>query len=248
MSQQDFSDRLARLSAKAPHVDLREAEPRPPKRRWPLWTGLIGITFVAAAVLLFGPDDAEPAPSFAEVFSGTSAAVFDGTFTTYSFPDHDFEIDIPSEWREMTYEEVQAAGGTFAEVGDSFNIEDFTSVPEGEPLNFRFNIFTERTQETDALAHVSQFQALMSDSGTARMVQRFLDFEMQFLTEPLRVDHETLSVAETVSIQRGPHVQSVSLYRAYVIGSDVIVIFVVWEDTGIHPSAFAPVLDSLREL
>lgn len=248
MSQQDFSERLARLNTKAPQIETRDPAPRPPKRRWPIWAGIIGLACVAAVMFSVGGSDTKPAPSFDETFTGTSASVFDGAFTSYAYPDHGFEIGIPAEWREMTYEEVQAAGGTFADVGDSFNIDDFTNVPEGAPLNFRFNIFTERTQVSDALVHVSQFQSLMSDSGTARMVQKFLDVEYLFLTEPKRVDHESLSVAETVSLQRGPNFQVASLYRAYIVGSDVIVILVTWEDTGIHPSAFAPVLDSLREM
>ena len=241
MPQQDFADRLARLEAKAPQAQVAHARPRRPKKRWPLWGGLIVVAAVAAYVFI---GSSEPAPAYDEVFTGTSKPAFQGELITFRYPDHDFQIDIPSDWREMTPEEIEEAGGSLAEADGGVDIANFTASPAGQTPELRFNIFTKRTRETDALAPVSEFQSVMS-SGSAIM-GRVLGFDIDFLTEPTPVDFSGLSVAETTVFHRVSTGNAVGIYRAYIVGSDLIVIYVIWEDTSIHPSAFMPILNSFR--
>lgn len=254
LPQQDFAERIARLEAKAPHQP--EMQPEPPVQddrdtrdgsAWLLIAGLIGVALITVsliAIFVFSTLR-KPEQTYASIFSGTSAPAFEGDLTTISFSDHGFQIDIPSDWREMSFDEVQLAGGSLAEVDGVRDIANFTTVSSADDVEFRFNIFTKRTQESDAVVHVAEFQNIMSAFG---IVGSILDVEFQFLTEPTNVDFPGLSVAETTVMQRVPGGDVAGIYRAYVVGSDAIIIYTIWSDTAIHPSAFSAVLDSFREI
>ena len=242
MSLKDFAERLSRLEAKAPQEQERIPRARPRKRRWPLWAGLIGVALVAAFLFV---GTSKPTPTLGNTFTGTSKSVFEGELTTVSYPDHSFQIDIPSDWRQMTTDEIEAAGGSLAEIIDGSDIADFTNAPVGELTKVRFDIFAGKIQETDAMTPVTEFQNIL---GIGNVLGFFMGFKNVFLTEPTRVEHPSLSVAETTLYQQFPNGHVVGLYRVHIVGNDMIVIYVSWEDVDIHPSAFAPILDSFREL
>ena len=109
-----------------------------------------------------------------------------------------------------------------------------------------FAIMTSRTTDTDPTQSVEALQDLM-DNGI-RVMSVLKDVSVTELVPPTTVDGIGLPSAEAVSHTKRPAGDYNSLYRSYILGADLVMILIIWEDMNVHPNAFAPVLDSLREI
>ncbi|MEM1100701.1 MAG: hypothetical protein AAGH73_04125 [Pseudomonadota bacterium] len=248
MPSTEFAERLARIEAKRPSPQQPKAQaPTARKRKgtnWKLWIGAAALLGAAGVFVIFG--DEASGPGLDDVFSGESAAAFDGALTPVTLPLANVEMQIPTSWRAMTPAEISAAGDSFASLGEVTNIANFTSDAAGGPAGLRAHVYTQATQAPDALLPILVMQGIIEE---APLMMKIAGFDVTFLTEPGPITVPGVSsAAQTVGQQSFPEGDMALIYRAYVAGDETVTILLQWADTGIHPGAFDAVLDSLRQL
>lgn len=243
MSQKDFKDRLSRMgmSTAVPVRRVGNDHPRQHRSRWKIWALLVCFAVGAYAFL----PSSDPEPTLTEVFTGESAPAFAGELQTRSFNGYGFALDIPTDWRVRTRAEKDSVGGSFAEFIEGIDVESYTQ-DTATSDKLMFAIMTARTTDTEPTQSVKALQGLMN---SGMQVMRFVaDVSATVVVPPTRVDAVGLPSAEAVSHTKRPAGDFNSLYRSYLIGADLVMILVIWDDMTIHPSAFAPILNSLREI
>ncbi|MEL6915594.1 MAG: hypothetical protein AAFP13_13945 [Pseudomonadota bacterium] len=248
MPSTEFAERLARIEANRASPQQPEARSRAERKRkgtsWLLWVGAAALLGVAGLLVVMS--DGPSGPGLEDVFTGESAAAYDGALTPVTLAGRAVEMQIPTDWRAMTPSEVSAAGESFAALGDVTRVANFTSDAADGPAGLRVHIFSQETQAPDAIVPIAVLQGIMEENT---LMMRVVGFDLTFLTEPETITVPGVSsAAQTVGQQALPEGDMAMIYRAYVLGAETVTILLLWRDTDVHPSAFYPVLDSLRPL
>lgn len=243
MSQKDFSDRLERLGSITATEHSYASAAKPIKKHWGRWV----VAVCALAVLGFTlVQFAQPKPTFDDVFSNSSVVAFEGDLETVTFRGHDFQIDIPSNWREMTSDEKSAYGGDahFTDE-DTTTLADFAAAGKGEGSNIYVTIGSYDAYGVDALTYLETVNGYY---GLINIIGWFMDAGFSVLNDPAILQSSDPQAAETVILAKSAGLEVGMVHRVYEVGENLIEIVIFWEDTKVHPTTFATFLDSLRIL
>jgi hypothetical protein len=243
MSQKDFSDRIARLGTQTATEHSYASAAKPIKKHWARWVVAVCALAVLGFMLL---QFAQPKPTFDDVFSDSSVVAFEGDLETVTFRGYGFQIDIPSNWREMTSDEKSSYGGDahFTEE-DTTTLADLAAAGKGEGSNIYVTIGSYHADGVDALTYLKTVNGYF---GLINIIGWFTDASFSVLKDPAIIESFEPQAAETVVLAKSAGLEFGMVHRVYEVGENLIEIVIFWEDTKVHPTTFATFLDSLRIL